>query len=54
MRYNYFCNAVFVNENLQFRVYEFVSLINKIIGMSNVFTRLNGDDKQKKKKMKAK
>ena len=41
MRINYFNNAVFINGNFQFRVYELVCLLNAVIAQNNIFSRLN-------------
>jgi len=41
MRINFFNSAVFINGNLQFRVYELVKLLNVVIAQNNVFSRLN-------------
>jgi len=41
MRINFFNNAVFINGNFQFRVYELVKLLNVVIAQNNVFSRLN-------------
>jgi hypothetical protein len=57
MRANFFCNTVYItNSDIQFRVYEFVKLLNSIIGKNDVFGRLNLKDikdrqKEKKKKL---
>ena len=50
MRQKLYCNAVFINGNLQFRVYQFIKLLNTIIGKTNVFQRLNPalSDKEQK------
>ena len=44
MRANYYCNSVSLHGDIQFRVYEFVTLLNEIIGKNNVFRRLNTQD----------
>lgn len=41
MRFNFYNNAVFIDGNLQFRVYELVKLLNVVIAQNNVFSRLN-------------
>lgn len=49
MRINFYNNAVFINGNLQFRVYEFVTLINQIIARNNIFQRLNKLESDKRR-----
>ena len=40
MRHSFFNNAVYIEGKLQFRVYEFVKLLNTIIARNNIFDRL--------------
>jgi len=49
MRMNFYNNAVFINGYLQFRVYEFVTLINQIIARNNIFQRLNKLESDKRR-----
>ena len=53
MRANFFYNVVYYNDNLQFRVYQLVKLLNSIVGSNNVFGRLNDLNHDEKKEKKA-
>lgn len=53
MRANFFNNVVYYNDNLQFRVYQLVKLLNSIVGSNNVFGRLNDQNLDEKKEKKA-
>ena len=49
MKSLFYCNTVFNQDKLQFRVFEFVDMLNGIVGKSNLFSRLDAKDIEKRR-----